>query len=166
MSDIRYATAGLAVVLALAVPAAPARAQTATANLTVSSNVTSQCTISTLPVAFGAYNPVTVTPLDNIGSVVVTCTTGISSTIGLGLGANASGSIRRMTDGSGNYLEYELYQEAARTTVWGNSGGGLVNAGAAPDGNPRSFTVYGRVTAEQDAPVGSYADTVVATLNF
>jgi spore coat protein U-like protein len=37
---------------------------------------------------------------------------------------------------------------------------------AAPNRNPRNFTAYGRVTAAQDATVGSYSDTVVATVNF
>jgi hypothetical protein len=31
----------------------------------------------------------------------------VAPTVGLGLGSNASGSTRRMTDGSSNYLTYE-----------------------------------------------------------
>jgi spore coat protein U-like protein len=37
---------------------------------------------------------------------------------------------------------------------------------AAPNRNPRDFPVYGRVPAAQDATVGNYTDTVVATVNF
>ena len=32
--------------------------------------------------------------------------------------------------------------------------------------NPRNFTAYGRVASAQDATVGTYTDTVVATVNF
>jgi spore coat protein U-like protein len=50
--------------------------------------------------------------------------------------------------------------------VWGNSGTGLLSPVAAPSKAARNFTVYGRVTSNQDIPAGSYSDTVVATVNF
>jgi spore coat protein U-like protein len=142
---------------------------TATANLGVSATVTNNCTISTAALAFGSYDPVVAhasANLDGTGTVTVACTKGATSTVGLGLGSNASGSARRMTDGSTNYLTYELYSDSGRTTVWGNSGAGLYSPGAAPSKVARNFTVYGRVTSNQDVPAGSYNDTVVATVNF
>jgi spore coat protein U-like protein len=126
------------------------------------------CTISTAALAFGSYDPVVAhasTNLDGTGTVTVACTKGASSTIGLGLGSNAAGSVRRMTDGSSNYLTYELYSDASRTTVW-NTAAGLYNPGVAPSKVARNFTVYGRVVSNQDVPAGSYNDTVVATVNF
>jgi len=148
---------------------ATASAATATANLGVSATVTNNCTISTGAVAFGSYDPVVAhasTNLDGTGTVTVACTKGATSSIGLGLGSNASGSTRRMSDGGTNYLDYELYQDNGRTTVWGNAGAGLYNTGAAPSKTARNFTVYGRVTSNQDVPAGTYNDTVVATVNF
>lgn len=100
-----------------------------------------------------------------MGSLTVACTKGAVTTIGLNLGANASGSTRRMT-GAGDYLTYELYKDSARTLVWGNSGGDLLDTGTAPSKAPRTFTVYGRVPAGQDVPAGAYVDTVTATVNF
>ncbi|HUM14049.1 MAG TPA: spore coat protein U domain-containing protein, partial [Candidatus Nitrosotalea sp.] len=50
--------------------AAPAFAQTATANLGVSATVAKNCSISTTPVAFGAYDPIVTNatnPLDGTG---------------------------------------------------------------------------------------------------
>jgi spore coat protein U-like protein len=144
-------------------------AATATANLGVSATVTNNCTISTVALAFGSYDPVVAnasTNLDGTGTVVVACTKGSTATIGLGLGSNASASVRRMTDGSSNYLTYELYQDTSRSTVWGNAGAGLLSPVAAPSKAARNFTVYGRVTSNQDVPAGSYNDTVVATVNF
>jgi spore coat protein U-like protein len=147
----------------------PAAAATATANLGVSATVTNNCTISTAPLAFGSYDPVVThaaTNLDGTGTVTVACTKGVAPTVGLGLGSNASGSTRRMTDGSSNYLTYEMYSDAGRTTVWTDSGGGLYAPGAAASKTARNFTVYGRVPSNQDVAAGSYSDTVVATVNF
>ena len=65
-----------------------------------------------------------------------------------------------------NFLSYELYQDAGRTTVWGTTGSGLYNPPAAPSFAPRSFTVYGRVDAGQDVPAGAFTDSAVATVTF
>jgi spore coat protein U-like protein len=146
-----------------------ASAATATANLGVSATVTNNCTISTAALAFGSYDPVVAhasTNLDGTGTVIVACTKGATATIGLGLGSNASGSIRRMKDSGTNYITYELYQDSGRSTVWGTAGGALLSPGAAPSKTARNFTVYGRVASNQDVPAGSYNDTVVATVNF
>jgi spore coat protein U-like protein len=160
---------GAGALILLAGSALNVSAQSATANLAISATVTINCTITTAPVAFGSYDPVVAhasASLDATGTVTVECTKGATSTIGLGLGSNASGSTRRMSAGAGDFLTYELYQNAPRTTVWGNSGAGLLATGAAPSKAARSFTVYGRVAGNQDVSAGSYADTVVATVNF
>ena len=144
-------------------------AGSATANLSVTAAVGANCTISTAPVAFPAYDPVVAnasTNDDGTGSVIIICTRGSTATIGLGLGLNVSGSQMRMKDATTDYLNYALYQDSGRATVWGNSGAGLLSPVAAPDKNPRTFTVYGRIPSAQDVPAGSYTDTVVATVNF
>lgn len=161
------AVSGAAIAAAAFAPAASAA--TATANLGVSATVTNNCTISTAALAFGSYDPVVAhasANLDGTGTVIVACTKGATATIGLALGSNASGSVRRMKDSGTNYITYELYQDAGRTTVWGTAGAGLLSTGAAPSKAARNFTVYGRVPANQDVPAGSYNDTVVATVNF
>ena len=125
-----------------------AMAASATANLGVSATVTNNCTISTAALAFGSYDPVVANAssnLDGTGTVVVACTKGATATIG---------------------LTYELYQDSGRSTIWSDSGAGLLSPTAAPSKAPRNFTVYGRVTGNQDVPAGNYSDTVVATVNF
>ena len=147
----------------------PVVAGSATANLSVSASVSANCTISTAAVAFPAYDPIVTNASvndDGTGSVTITCTKGTAATIGLGLGANVSGSQMRMKDAATDYLNYALYQDSGRATVWGTSGAGLLSPVAAPDKNPRTFTVYGRIPSAQDVPAGSYTDTVVATVNF
>lgn len=166
VGSLSVAVATVALLHGLTMPAAAA---TATANLTVTASVTNNCTISTAPVAFGAYDPVVAhaaADLDSTGTVTVACTRGATATVGLSLGSNPAGAVRRLTDTGTNYLTYELYKETGRTTVWGDAGGALYAAGAAPSKAPRSFTVYGRITANQDIPAGNYSDTIVATVNF
>ncbi|MEH1872450.1 Csu type fimbrial protein [Nostoc sp.] len=160
----------LASVLLIASSAAPAMAGTATSNLGVSALVTANCTISTTPVAFGNYDPIGAnasTDLNGTGSVATTCTNGSSVVITLGQGSNAdTGStdavpLRRAMSGS-NYLSYSLYSDSARTTVWENTTGVAVTG----TGTPVSNTVYGKMVAGQNVPIGSYTDTVVATVTY
>jgi len=156
------------------------RADSATAVITISATVRRNCLISTTPVAYGAYDPVgsnATAPLDATGTVVLTCTRGTTASIGLDGGTNSQGPVRRMGSSGGadaaiggppsrSYLTYELYKDNSRTNVWSDNGDGMMTVPAAPSKNPRSFTVYGRVAGAQDVPVGSYADSVVATVNF
>jgi spore coat protein U-like protein len=141
--------------------------------LNVKAKVDANCKITTADLDFGSYDPVTAhasTDLAGTGGVSLVCTKGASSvTVGLGLGSNASGSNRNMSNGT-DALHYELYQDAAHSTVWANSGAGLQTWAAfgsiASQGTGVSKTVYGVVFAGQDVSVGSYADSVTATVNF
>jgi spore coat protein U-like protein len=163
-----------AVAAALAIGAVSStEATTATSNLSVTASVTANCTISTAPVAFGAYDPVVTnasTALNGTGTVSVTCTNGASTTVTLGQGTFAgTGSTdaapaRRLNDGGADYLTYTLYSDTGRSVVWGNTAlTGLANTGT---GVVQALTVYGAVAAGQNVPAGSYSDTVVATITF
>lgn len=143
-------------------------AASASANLSVSASVANNCTISSNAISFGSYDPIVAQAtanLDAAGSVVITCTKGATTTIGLDTGANASGGERRLGS-AGNYLTYELYQDSSRSTVWSNTGAGLLTVAAAPSKAARTYSVYARMTGGQDVPAGTYSDTVVATVNF
>ena len=143
--------------------------QVQSTSLTVTASVSKNCTISTSAVNFGAYDPVAVNataPLDGTGTVTVTCTKGAPAKVGLGTGSNPQGNTRRMAQGSAVYLIYELYRDTSRTTVWGDTADTALDIPAAPNRNPRTYTIYGRVAAAQDATVGAYTDTVLATVNF
>jgi spore coat protein U-like protein len=101
--------------------------------------------------------------------VDVACTKGAAPTIGLNAGnnsASASGTTRAMSNGAGDFLSYEIFQNGGRTTVWGNSGAGLLTTAPAPSKAARSFPTFGRIPAGQDAASGAYTDTVTATVNF
>ena len=170
--SMRLIAAVSAVMLGIGL-APSADAATQTANLSVTASVAANCAISTSAVAFGAYDPIVAnatTDLDATGTVSVTCTSGASAGITLGQGANAdTGStddvpLRRMNDGATGYLSYALYSDSGRTTTWGNTvATEVAHTGTGAQAN---LTVYGRVTAGQNVPVGSYSDTVVATVTF
>jgi spore coat protein U-like protein len=169
MRRIVTVLAGFAVISVVADSRLSGQSASATASLSVSASVSKNCTITTAPIAFGAYDPVTLNataPLDSTGTVTVTCTKGAPAKVGLNPGGNAQGTTRRMLGGTAEYLTYELYQDPAHAVVWGDTATTALDIPAAPNQNPRSFSVYGRVAAAQAAAVGNYTDTVVATVNF
>ena len=153
----------------LSLIAVPTFAATATANLNVSASVAAVCTISTSPVAFGAYDPVVANAAANLngtGTVTVACTKGAAATIDLGNGNNLSGGSRRMSSGS-DFLNYSLFKDAARTQVWGTGlAGGTTQAYNAASKAATAVTVYGMVPQNQDVTVGAYSDVVLATINY
>jgi spore coat protein U-like protein len=157
--------AGFAICLVLVTASTyPVMALTATANLTVTATVLSNCTVSSATLAFGNYDP-TGGNVDQSATFQVACTKGTPATVGLNTGGNAAGAVRRMANGT-DFLVYELYKEAARTNVWGNSGTDLVSLAAATSNAAQNLTVYGRLTGLQDVSVGSYTDTVLVTVTF
>ena len=134
----------------------------------MSASVTNNCTISATAVSFAAYDPVVANAtaaLDGEGRVTVACTKGASPSIALNTGANASGSTRRLAAGA-ERLTYELYQNSGRTTAWGSSGGAVLTPGSATSRTARDFSVYGRIPGQPGRLGRSYADTIVATVNF
>lgn len=158
--------------MGLCLVATSAYAGSATSSFTVSASVISSCTIASTTLAFGNYDPIVTnatTPLDVNGSFTITCTKGAATTVGLDVGTNAvhaTGTTRAMATAGPDYLSYELYQDTGHTTLWGNSGASLFTPAVAPSKSPRTFSIYGRIPAAQGSTIGSYTDTVVATVNF
>jgi spore coat protein U-like protein len=144
------------------------------------------CTVSAPVLAFGTYDPLSATNLDSSNVVTVTCvwsagggggtqnvTPVISLNAGLPPGTYAQRLLRTI---AGDTLNYNLYRNAARTTIFGNGTGGTVTGGTAPttlslpnSGAPRTGTrtVFGRIPAGQSTAVpGSYSDTITVTVTY
>ncbi|MFH0900400.1 MAG: spore coat U domain-containing protein [Pseudomonadota bacterium] len=172
MSPLSRSSIKLAVLLGvLVVSPHSTQAGSASTALGVSASVATICNIQTASQAFpAAYDPIVANAASNLddatGSVTVACTKGTSPTIDLDLGQNASGTTRRMANGVGDFLSYEVFQDAGWTTVWGSGAGSNLAAGVAPSKAPRSFTTYARIPAAQDVPTGAYSDALTATVNF
>jgi spore coat protein U-like protein len=155
--------------IALTVVSTPLLAASKTANLAVTASVAANCTITTAPVAFGAYDPVGVNAAADLlatGTVTVACTKGAPTTIDLGNGTNFLAGSRRMASAT-DFMNYALYKDAARTSVWGTGlAGGTTAAYTAASVAATAITVYGTVPMAQNVSVGAYSDTVVATINY
>lgn len=157
-----------------------ASAGVGTASFTALTFVNTNCRISATPVAFGRYDSIAANKTNNLnatGAITVTCVKGTAPTIALGPGNNASGSTRRMKlVPDGGFLAYELYQPPSNApgigcafpgaTVWGSAAANLFSAASAPSKNARTYNVCGTVPSGQNPSIGSYADTIVATVNF
>lgn len=126
------------------------------------------CTISVTSVAFGTYNVFTTTAVDSTGTITYQCNSKATNiSISLSDGSSTTYSPRTLRKGS-EILQYNLYSDAARTTVWGDGTDGTsVYTIANPSNNSNvTVTVYGRIPAQQDVSAGSYTDTVSAVINF
>lgn len=150
------------------------------ATLGATTTITPHCTVATSAVSFGQYDPVVANrtaKLDASGTVTIRCVRATAPSIALGLGLHAAGSTRRMQGpGPSDFLSYELYHPSninpnaacppSGTVVWGAGGASLFSPTAAGNFNARTYNVCGTVFAGQDPVIGSYSDTVTATVNF
>jgi spore coat protein U-like protein len=142
-------------------------AATATSTFKVQTTVKKNCTIGTVDITFPDYDPLTGAAVDTAaGAVTITCTQNATTTIGLNFGSNTPSGPATMSDGASHSLQYALYKDAPGGALWGNNGLGLFTPAAAPSKAPRTFPIYGRIDANQEAPAGTYTDTVTATVNF
>jgi spore coat protein U-like protein len=147
-----------------------------TATFEVTSTVTSNCTISATPMAFGNYDPVGVNALTDLiqtSTVSVTCTKGVNSaTVGMDYGLHVTGTTQRQMIGAvaTDLLSYNLFQPPS---FGGACPGTVAFNNTTPMAIPlstsktaRSFNVCGTVPANQDATIGTYTDTVTVSINF
>ena len=126
------------------------------------------CSLSTQSIVFGTYNVFSSAPVDSTGSVAYRCN-GNSAGVLITMTKGQSGTFLPRELGKGlERLAYNLFLDAARTTVWGDFTGGT---SAFIDNNPSkkedlTVTVYGRIPPGQDISAGSYTDYVTVVMNF
>lgn len=120
------------------------------------------CTLGTQGVNFGNYDFLSTQNLDGVGNVSVTCDVSASYTMALSPGGGTYAS-RQLSNGP-YHLAYNLYTDAAHTTIWGDgSSGTSIVSGS---GTTASYSVYGSSPAGQNPFVGSYSDVITVTLTF
>jgi spore coat protein U-like protein len=150
---------------AMAVGLSGAHATTATANLNVSLQVTSSCTVSATPLNFGSST--LLSNVDTTATISVTCGSGSSYSVTLGDGQHSvgsSGSGLRMMASSSGTIEYQLYSDSSRGT--GTAWFGSTAVPGTGTGSVQPITVYGRVPASPGAAAGSYTDVVQITVTY
>lgn len=162
----RKSTAFGAALLSFMAPQMAMAGSTST-SMGISATVLSACIVTSNSMGFGNYNPTSATPTDATSTLDVTCTAGTNYSVGLNTGTKAGATVltRQMTSGA-NALSYSLYSDSSRSTNWGNTPGTDTPAQTTAGVLPSTFTVYGRIPAQQNVQAGSYADTVTITVSY
>jgi len=134
------------------------------------------CSFSSTPGAsFGAYDDSSAVDTDTSTSVTVNCArnggpANISMTLQIGPSAGSGLIASRALRFGANSLNYNLYRDAARSLVWGQTAG-VDTQTIAINGIPNngfksgSFVIYGRIAARQNVPAGAYSDSVQITVS-
>jgi len=140
----------------------------ATTNTTFSVTATLQatCTInSASALNFGTVGMLTAN-VDQTSTIQVTCTNTTPYNIGLdiGTGTGASVATRKLTSG-GTTVNYTLYSDSGRSTLWGNTVG-TDTVTATSNGSAQSYTVYGRIPTQSTPAPGTYTDTITVTVTY
>jgi len=147
--------------LALGLTSTPAAATTSNTTFQVTASVVATCSISASALPFGAYTGVA---LSNSTTVSVYCTNTTPYNVGLDAGLSGGTVTTRAMKSGANKLNYSLTSDSAGLVNWGNTSGSWV--GGTGSGSAQSITVYGQVPALQPLTIGTYTDTITATVNY
>ncbi len=127
-----------------------------------------KCTFGTASnLGFGPYDPISAPAADGTSTLTYQCPPGQGVRITLDAGSSGSFAARTMRLGV-EVLRYNLYLDAARTTIWGDgSGGSSPGPGVTTRaGSTTTAWVFGRIDAGQDAVAGAYSDTIRVTFEL
>jgi spore coat protein U-like protein len=140
--------------------------QTAQTTFRVSARVNAVCEVTATDLAFGTYTAQGGTPLQGTTPVRATCTPGTTYHIGLDQGQSPGATVnqRKMVSGA-QALNYQLYSDSARSTIWGNTTGTDTVTGVGT-GIAQDHTVFGAVPAAQVVPAGDYGDTITVRVYY
>lgn len=165
MKSLRILIAAMSVAAIGSVSAA-----TVTTTFTVDATVLKNCAVSATNLSFGNYTPGSGN-IDSTSTISVRCTKTTGYTVALDRGTTTGSSItQRLLVNGANTLQYNLYNETTRTTLWGDGTTGATSAGTgAGFATTQNLTVYGRLpdnTTNQNATVGTYTDTITVTVTY
>jgi len=155
-------------------------ADTATSSFTVTATISKGCAFGstlTSPITnlgtidFGSMSSIPsnldVASTTGAGSVVITCTPGITVAIAMDYGIhNGNATQRYMSNSAGTgTLAYQLYQDAGHSQVWGT--GTLAKTISNFPTTTQTYPVYARLFSATTLPeAGTYTDTVTVTLTY
>lgn len=142
-------------------------------------NLLANCAVSTNGISFGTYNHLN-GDHNNTGSVGITCTSllvllggQINYEIRFSAGSSGSFTPRTMNGDHGGTLNYNLYTNSTRQTIWGDGAGAVSYSGTlgfslVGIGASRSvdIPVYGRIPGGQQVPAGAYGDSTTVTVLY
>jgi spore coat protein U-like protein len=154
------------VAIALAATNGGAQAATATTSFQVQLTIEAQCLINSASTLNFGTQGVLSANVDQTSNIQVQCTDTTPFTIGLdaGTGAGATVATRKLT-GGGSTINYSLYTNAGRTSVWGTTIG-FNTVASTGTGAAQSFSVYGRIPAQTTPAPATYTDTITVTVTY
>ncbi len=141
----------------------------ATWALSPQSAVAASCSFTSVAtVNFGTYDVFATSPNNGgVGGLSIRCTgvgAGASFPVTLSTGQSNSYASRVMKSGT-DQLNYNLYTTPQRTTVWGDGSGGSSVQTVNQNGTT-TYSIYGQIPPGQDVGVGTYTDSITATVTF
>ncbi|MDR3414893.1 MAG: spore coat U domain-containing protein [Nevskia sp.] len=147
-----------------------AQATNKTATFLVSLTVSSDCSISANALPFGtATSALATSPINQTTTLSVTCSNGTSYTLSLDKGTTTGSTVTaRLLAGTGSNVQtvqYQLYSDSGRSTIWGDTSGGSTVSGTG-SGSAQSITIYGQVPAQTIPTADNYSSTETATITF
>ena len=128
------------------------------------------CAVTTSPVNFGSVISTASDTYKITGSITVSCP-------GYGAGQTVNACIEiamGITDSQGNRVIYhggasmpaQLYQDNARSFVWGTSGARQAQSLQLPGNGTQTLWVYGSLFAPANSTPGPYRTDFVVTMNY
>ena len=134
------------------------------------------CTVSSTPLSFGSYHPISGAQKTTSGDISVQCSTASivsimsSYTISLSAGGSSNYADRRMNDGS-NDLSYNIYTDSSHANIWGDGTGGTSVVSDSYNlirlfPQVRNYPDYGLLPASQNVIPGTYSDSIIATVIY
>jgi len=156
------------VILTLAATPAAPQNFTANAGMLVKIEITANCIASASDLNFGAYASNSSTPSLGQTTIQLQCSPGAHVEVSLDPGTGPGGNTkrRRMEQDQGtDRLDYDLFQDSARTIHWGDKLGDDTLE-VVTTGQPQTLPVYGQIPAGQRARDGTYSDTITIRLHF
>lgn len=141
-------------------------AGTDTAEVAVSAEVITGCTVTASPMNFGSLIGVTGSARTS-AAIRLRCSPNTTFGVEMDYGLNRQGNNRRMRNPVGNqYLRYRIYADAAYTQQWDDRPHRQVSGNTGASGMV-TLTAYGEIpTVSNLAASGVYSDTVVVTVQF
>lgn len=133
------------------------------------------CNVNVTGLSFGGYDVFSAIPRDATATITVTCNAPpqnpnapIPVIISLSPGNSGSFAQRQLQWAGGpDRLAYNLYTTPSFSTVWGDgSGGSQTQTNLVTRTAPWNATIYGRLPAGQNVPVGNYSDVITVTVEF
>lgn len=157
----------------LLLAAAGARGTMVTTTFQVQITLTASCSITANNLNFGSNQGLLTSAVDGSTTLGVICSNTTPYAVALNAGTVSGSTIAsRLMAGTsagntGTTLGFQLYTDAARSTIWGDGTTGSTVGGTGTGSlTPQTLTVYGRVLAQSTPKPDTYQTTITATVTY